>query len=78
MQCPLPGFCLRFVTADVPTLPYNDAQETVLRMTFRDFTGAAFDYALRLSAGRFEKTGSGLAVYPDEAGAVTFDFSADA
>ena len=78
VQCPLPGFCLRFVTADVPTLPYNDAQETVLRMTFRDFTGAAFDYALRLSAGRFEKTGSGLAVYPDEAGAVTFDFSADA
>ena len=71
----MPGFRLRFVTAEVPTLPYRRAEETVLHMTFRDFTGAAFDYALRLSAGRFEKTESGLAVYPDETGAIQFFFA---
>lgn len=74
VQCALPGFCLRFVTADVDTVPYREVKGSSLEMTFRDFTLAAFDYSLRLSAGRFERTENGIAVFPDETGAITFDF----
>lgn len=75
VRCARPGFCLRFVTGDVPTLPYHAAKETVLPMTFRDFTGRAFDYTLRLSAGVFRQTETGLAVVPDGEGRITFDFT---
>lgn len=72
VHCAAPGFCLRFVTADVPTLPYKGAEDAALHMTFRDFTGAAFDYTLRLSAGCFRRTETGLCVFPDKTGTVTF------
>ena len=74
VRCALPGFCLRFITADVPTLPYRDAEEDTLQMTFRDFTGRGFDYQLKLSAGRFAQTDTGLTVFPDASGTIIFDF----
>ncbi len=74
VHCALPGFRLRFVTADVPTLPYTGAEEKILHMTFRDFTDRPFDYSLRLSAGCFRQTETGLAVFPDEAGNIVFSF----
>lgn len=75
IQCALPGFCLRFVTVEVPTVPYIDVESTVLHMTFRDFTGAGFNYVLRLSAGTFARTESGVTVYPDKTGNIVFDFN---
>ena len=62
------------MTADVDTVPYREVKGSFLEMTFRDFTLAAFDYSLRLSAGRLERTENGIAVFPDETGAITFDF----
>ena len=67
-----PDFHLTFRYAPVPALPYEKATDNALRMTFRDFTGAPFSYALRLRAGRFAQTADGIDVFPDETGTVTF------
>ncbi|MBQ3889673.1 MAG: hypothetical protein II738_08010 [Clostridia bacterium] len=75
VRCKSPDFRLRFVTAAVPTLPYCSADERALYMRFRDFTDAAFEYALRLSAGRFVQTGKDIDVYPDKTGEIVFDFN---
>ena len=75
VRCKLPDFRLRFVTAAVSTVPYRSADESALYMRFRDFTDAAFEYALRLSAGRFVQTENGIDVYPDKTGEIVFDFN---
>ena len=72
MQCGAPDFYLSFRYAHVPALPYGEVTENTLYMTFRDFTDTPFSYALRLSAGRFEQTEHGIAVYPDAEGVITF------
>ena len=75
VRCYAPGFSLHFATAEVPTLPYQNAEETVLHMRFRDFTDSVFDYKLRLSAGCFVQTNNGIVVYPDKTGEIVFDFN---
>ena len=72
---PAPGFRLRFRYGDVPALPYREVTGTTLFLTFRDFTGAAFDYELRLSAGAFVKTEQGIDVLADKNGRITFDLA---
>ena len=67
-----PDFYLRFRYAPVPALPYEKVTATTLHMTFRDFTGMPFSYALRLSAGRFSETADGIEVLPDETGNIKF------
>ena len=74
VRCPDPGFCLAFRYAPAPTVPYESVEPAVLRCAFRDFTGQAFSYALRLAAGTFEKTEDGILVRPDDSGTIAFDF----
>lgn len=74
VECADPGFSLSLRYADVPTLPYESVEPGVLHCTFRDFTEQPFSYALRLSAGRFEKTDDGVCVYPDADGKIQFTF----
>ncbi|MBQ7546096.1 MAG: hypothetical protein IJT41_03915 [Clostridia bacterium] len=75
VQCPDRRFYLSMRYAQVPTLPYDNVEHTVLRCTFRDFTDQAFSYTLRLSAGFFEKAADGIRIYPDESGKITFCFA---
>ena len=72
VQCGDPDFCLSFRYAPVPALPYEKVTANTLCMTFRDFTGTPFSYALRLSAGRFAGTRRELRILPDADGAVVF------
>lgn len=62
---------LAFRYADVPWLPYREAEDKTLRLAFRGFGKTAYAYALRLGKGAFRRTENGIFIEP-EAGEISF------
>lgn len=60
------GAYLRFVTAEVPYLPYEKVAPKTLYMRFSGFGDAPYRYALSLAAGAFRQDEKGLLIEPED------------
>ena len=66
------GSVLAFVAADVPWLPYREAEEKTLRLSFSAFGSEEYDYAVSLRDGCFRQKNGAITVVPEN-GRITLE-----